>query len=59
MDNLTDSIVGVDEKVVSQEIDLINDTDQDWIDDRSEPEMEFEPEAEQMHEKELTNLGVL
>ena len=59
MDNLTDSIVGVDEKVVSQEIDLINDTDQDWIDDRSEPEVEFEPEAEQMHEKELTNLGVL
>ena len=38
---------------------MINDTDQDWIDDRSKPEVEFEPEAEQMHEKELTNLRVL
>ena len=44
---------------MSQEIDLINDTDQDWIDDRSEPEKEIEPEVEQMHEKELTNLREL
>ena len=41
------------------EIDLVNDMDQDWIDDRSEPEVEFEPEAEQTHEQELTNLRVL
>ena len=53
------SIVVLDEIVVSQEIDLINHTDQDWINDRSEPELEFEPEVEQMHEKELTNLRVL
>ena len=33
------SIVGLDEIVVSQEIDQINDTDQDWIDNRSEPEL--------------------
>ena len=33
--------------------------DQDWIDDRSEPEMEFEPEAEQTHEQELMNVRVL
>ena len=37
----------------------MNDMDQDWIDDRSEPEVEFEPEAEQTHEQELTNLRVL
>ena len=42
-----------------EEIDLVNDMDQDWIDDRSEPEVEFEPEAEQTHEQELTNLRVL
>ena len=33
--------------------------DQDWIDDRSEPEVEFEPEVELTHEQELTNLRVL
>ena len=37
----------------------MNDMDQDWIDDRSEPEVEFEPEEEQTHGQELTNLRVL
>ena len=50
------SIVGLGEVVVSQEIDLINDTDKDWIDDHSESEVEFKPELEQMHDKELANL---
>ena len=45
--------------MVSQEIDLINDTDQDWIDNCSEPETEVEPEVEHLHENELTNLRVL
>ena len=56
MNDVVDSIVGLDEIVVSQGIDLINDTDEDWIDDRSEPKVEFEPEVEQMNENELTNL---
>ena len=51
--------MGHDEIVVSQEIDLINGIDQDWIDDPSVQEVEFEPEVEQMHEKELSNLRVL
>ena len=51
--------MGLDEVVVPQEIDLVNDVEQDWIDDRSEPEVEFEPEMEQTHELELTNLRVL
>ena len=42
-----------------REIDLVNNMDQDWIDDRSEPEVEFKPEVEQTHERELTNLRVL
>ena len=50
-----DSVVGLDEVAVPKEIDLVNDMDRDWIDDRSEPEVEFEPETEQTHEKELTN----
>ena len=54
-----DSLVGLDEVVVPQEIDLVNDTKQDWIDDCSEPQVEFEQETEQMHDQELTNLRVL
>ena len=57
--DVMDSLVGLDEVAVLEEIDLVNDLDQDWIDDRSEPEVEFEPEAEQTHEQELTNLRVL
>ena len=53
---MMESLVGLDEVAVPQEIDLVNDMDQDWIDDRSEPEVEFEPEVEQTHEQELTNL---
>ena len=45
-----DSLVGLDEVVVRQEVDLVNDTEQDWIDDCSEPEVEFEPETDQMHD---------
>ena len=56
---MMDSLVGLDEVAVLGEIDLVNDMDQDWIDDRSEPEVAFEPEAEQTHEQELTNLRVL
>ena len=54
-----DSLLGLDEVVMPQEIELVNDTEQDWIDESSEPEVDFEPEMEQMHEQELTNLRVL
>ena len=59
LSDMMDSLVGLDEVAVPKEIDLVNDMDQDWIDDCSEPEVEFEPEAEQTHEQELTNLRVL
>ena len=57
--NMIDSLVGLDEVAVPKEIDLVNDMDRYWIDDRSEPEVLFEPEAEQTHEQELTNMRVL
>ena len=57
LSGMMDSLVGLDEVAVPKEIDLVNDMDQDWIDDRSQPEVVFEPEAEQTHE--LTNLRVL
>ena len=53
------SIVGLDEVVVTQEIDLVDDTEQHLIDYHSEPELEFKAKMEQMHEQELTNLRVL
>ena len=56
---MMESLVGLDEVAVPQEIDLVNDMDQDCFDDRSEPEVEFEPEVEQTHEQELTKLRVL
>ena len=43
LSDLMESLVGLDERAVPREIDLVNDMDQDWIDDRSEPEVEFEP----------------
>ena len=59
LSDVMDLIVGLDEIVVTKVIDLVNDTEQDWIDNRSEPEVAFEPEMEQIHEQELTNLRVL
>ena len=54
-----DSIVGLDELLAPQEIDLVDDTKQHCIDDHSELEVEFEPETEQKHDQELTKLRVL
>ena len=59
LSDMMESLVRLDEVAVPQEIDLFNDMEQDWIDDRSEPEVEFEPEVEQTHEQELANFRVL
>ena len=56
LSDMMESLVGLDEVRVPKEIDLVNDMDQDWIDDRSEQEVEFKPEVEQTHERQLTNL---
>ena len=59
LSDMMESLVGLDEVAVPREIDLVNDMDQYWIEDRSEPEKEFKPEVEQTHEQEITNLRVL
>ena len=46
LSDMMESLVGLDEVAVPREINLVNDMDQDWIDDRSETEIEFEPEVE-------------
>ena len=42
-----------------QDIDIVDDHDEEWVDDRSKLEVEFDDEQEQFYEQDLTNLRVL
>ena len=44
---------------MSQDIDLVDDRDEEGVDDRSKPEVEFDNEQQQSYEQDLTNLCVL
>ena len=44
---------------MSQDIDIVDDHDDEWVDDRSKPEVEFDDEQQQSYEQDLTNLRVL
>ena len=44
---------------VSQDIVRVDDYDEEWVDDRSTPEVEFDDEQQQSYEQDLTNLRVL
>ena len=52
-------VVGLEEITVSQDIDIVDDHDDEWVDDRSKPEVEFDDEQQQSYEQDLTNLRVL
>ena len=52
-------MVGLEEITVSQFIDIVDDHDDEWVDDRSKPEVEFDDEQQQSYEQDLTNLRVL
>ena len=52
-------LVGLKEITVSQEIDIVDDRNEKWIDDRSKPEVEFDDQQQQSCEQDLTNLRVL
>ena len=54
-----EEVVGLEEITVSQDIDIIDDHDEEWVDDRSKPEIEFDDEQQQSYEQDLTNLCVL
>ena len=54
-----EEVVGLEEITVSQDIDIVDDHDDEWIDDRSKPEVEFDDEQQQSYEQDLTNLRVL
>ena len=52
-------MVGLEGIIVSQDIDIVDDHDQEWIEDRSKPEVEVEDEQQESYEQDLTNLCVL
>ena len=47
------------EITVSQDIDLVDGHDDEWVDDPSKPEVEFDDEQQQSYEQDLMNLRVL
>ena len=54
-----EEVVGLKEITVSRDIDIVDDHDDEWIDDRSKPDVEFDDEQQQSYEQDLTNLRVL
>ena len=51
--------VGLEEITLSQDIDIVDDHDDKWVDDRSKPEVEFDDEQQQSYEQDLRNLRAL
>ena len=56
---IVEEVVGLEGITVSRDIDIVDDHDQEWIEDRSKPEVEFDDEQLEYYEKDLTNLRVL
>ena len=52
-------VVGLEEITVAQDIDIVDYRDDEWVDDRSKPEVEVDDEQQQSYEQDLTNLRVL
>ena len=46
-----EEVVGLEEIIVSQDIDIVDDHDDEWVDDRSKPEVEFNDEQQQSCEQ--------
>ena len=43
---IVEELVGLEETTLSQDIDIVDDRDEEWIDDRSKPEVEFDDEQQ-------------
>ena len=56
---IVEEVVGLEEITVSQDIGIVDDHDEEWVDDRSKPEVEFDDEQQHSYEQDLTNLRVL
>ena len=56
---IEEELVGLKGITVSQDTDIVDDRDEDWINDQSKPDVEFDDEQQQSYEQDLTNLHVL
>ena len=56
---IVEEVVGLEGITVSQDIDIVDDHDEEWIEDRSKREVEDDDERQQSYEQEFTNLRVL
>ena len=56
---IVEEVVGLESITVSQDIDIVDDHDQEWIEDRSKPEVDFDEEQSESNRDDLTNLRVL
>ena len=56
---IVEEVVGLEEITVSQDIDIVDDHDEEWVDDRCKPEVAFDDEQKQSYKQDLTNLRVL
>ena len=56
---IVEEVVGLEGKTVSQHIDVVDNHDEKWVDDRSKPEVEFADEHQQSFQQDLTKLRVL
>ena len=44
MKRIAEDLVGLEEITTSQEVDIVDDQDNEWSDDRSKSEMEYDDE---------------
>ena len=56
---IVEEAVGVEEITVSHDIDIVDDHDEEWVDDRLKPAVEFDDEHQLSSEQDSTNLRVL
>ena len=56
---IVEELVGLEEITVSQDIVIVDDRDEEWSDDQSKPEVEFDDEQQQSYERYLTNMCVM
>ena len=56
---IVEEVVGLEEITVSQDIDIVDDHDDEWVDDRSKSEVELDDEQQLSYEQDLTNMRVL
>ena len=59
LEKIVEEVVGLEKITVSQDIDIVDDHDEEWVDGRSNPDAEFDDEQQQSYEQDLTNLRAL